>query len=408
MKKEWWSLLALLVLGMVGGIFFEAGDTLIRLWARDMGMTPTKLDILNAIEILHPLKFLWAPIFSLALVWGPWQQRRAWLLIAILASIGAMGGLIVSPFFGIFFCLFLGLLTVTRASYDALVIASQMDAVSKSYWGFSENICVTGYRIGIMVVLQAALHASANGTSWPHIYLWVGGLALLSFVLIGWGRMFHFLNTIAPPKTERLWDSLRQWLTLRGSWFVLLFLFVYRLQDGLIDPQREYFLLDAGLSKINLAHLKTIALGGTIMGGFCAGACIRYWGYRAALGWGLALHASAAALLYMTSTHHFPLLGLKTAYITEQTTKGFTTIAIFSFQLLCCSGQNQISQLALFSAISDMGLKLCATRSGWIAEHYGWPVLMGSGILCGLPALLLLPFIFSKTFITDKSPNKTQ
>jgi hypothetical protein len=315
-----------------------------------------------------------------------------------------MGGLVLSPFFGPFFIIFLVFLTITRASYDALAIISQMDAVPKSYWGFSENICVTGYRMGIMVVLQAALHASANGTSWPYIYLWLGAGALLGFVFIGYGRMFDFLNTITSLKPERLRDSLRQWITLRGSTLILLFLFIYRLQDGLIDPQREYFLLDAGLSKGTLAHLKTIALFGTILGGLCAGACIRYRGYRAALGWGLLMHGAAGGLLYMASMYHWPIGNLKIFYIIEQTTKGFTTISIFSFQLLCCHGQNRISQLALFSAISDMGMKLLSTRSGWIVENYGWSALMGSGALCGLPAFLVLHFIFSKTFLAPNNP----
>jgi hypothetical protein len=47
-------------------------------------------------------------------------------------------------------------------------------------------------------------------------------------------------------------------------------------------------------------------------------------------------------------------------------------------------------------------MKLVSTRSGWFVGEYGWTALMGAGSLCGLPALALLPLIFSKTFIGQK------
>jgi hypothetical protein len=49
-------------------------------------------------------------------------------------------------------------------------------------------------------------------------------------------------------------------------------------------------------------------------------------------------------------------------------------------------------------------MKLLSTRSGWIVENYGWSALMGSGALCGLPAFLVLHFIFSKTFLAPNNP----
>jgi hypothetical protein len=402
MSKDWKPLWTLFLLGLIGGLLFEAGDIMIRLWSRDMGLTPKDLDILNTIEILHPLKFLWAPLFSLPLFLGKWTQRRAWLLMVMTISLSAIIGLGCSPFFGAFFFVSLVVLTIARASYDALVIASQMDVVSKSHWGFSENSCVTGYRISCIAISFGALRASSWGLTWPHIYLWVGGVLALGIIFIAYSPLFRFLNTIHSSKPERLWQSVRQWMTLPGSALVFLFLLIYRLQDGLIDPQREFFLLDAGLSKIQLADLKTIASCGTIVGGFGAGACIRYKGYRTALTWGLLLHGCAGAMLYFASLYAWPTLALKAAYCIEQTTKGWSIIAIYSFQLLCCDGKSIITQLALFSALTEFGMKLVSTRSGWFVGEYGWTALMGAGSLCGLPALALLPLIFSKTFIGQK------
>jgi len=406
-QKPLWSLF---LLGFIGGVLFEAGDILIRIWSKDMSLSPKTLDLLNTIEILHPLKFLWAPIFSIPIFLGPWTNRRAWILITLMVSVSAIAGLCLSAFFGWAFLGFLCLLTIARASYDALVIASQMDAVSASHWGWSENFCVMGYRIGIMALGYASLHASL-WLSWPHIYWGVAALIVIGIIFMAYSPLFHFLNTIQASKPERLWDSIRNWMTLPGSALVLTFLLIYRLQDGLIDPQREYFLLDMGLSKIELAYLKTMGLWGTIAGGFAAGACIRYKGYRFTLYWGLIFHGCAGGLLCLASGYAGPLYGggksaLSMAYCLEQTTKGWSTIAIYSLQLLCCQGNHVISQVAFFSALSDFGLKVISMRSGWLVQEYGYRFLLGAGSLCGLPALAMISSVFSKTFIYKKTLKK--
>jgi hypothetical protein len=232
----------------------------------------------------------------------------------------------------------------------------------------------------------------------------------LCFGLISYSPLFAFLNTKQSAsfssKPLGFLASIKEWVRLPGSIMVLVFLLIYRLQDGLIDPQREYFLLDAGLTKIHLAQLKTFGLCGTIVGGLAAGACIRYAGYRKTLAWGLILHGCSGGLLYLSNIYGVfwsPEYLLKVAYCLEQTTKGWSTIAIYSFQLLCCQGGNVVTQLALFSALSDLGMKIISVRSGWFAQEFGWSSLMGAAALSGLPALLLIPRLFSRTFIAEKT-----
>ncbi len=410
-NSHWWPLLALFLLGLIGGIIYDTGDVLIRLWSRDMGVLPKQLDWLNGIEILHPLKFLWAPLFSVALAFGPWTGRRAWILMVLGLVVCTVVGISYTPVFGLTFLAILLVMTMARASYDALIIASQMDAVSKSLWGWSENSCVTGYRVGIMLTSNLALRASAGGFSWETIYLCIGLILIACFLLVAYSPLFRFLNTTqsapTPSKPLGFLASITQWFHLPGSMAVLIFLTIYRLQDGWIDPQREYFLLDSGLTKIHLAHLKTLGLCGTIAGGFAAGACIRYLGYRRALTLGLMVHGCAGGLLYLSSLYSglpwWPESLLKMAYCLEQTTKGWSTITIFSFQLLCCQGGNIMTQLALFSALSDLGIKIISARSGWLAQEFGWPTLMGVAAVSGLPALCLIPYLFSRTFIREKT-----
>ena len=246
-KSGWRPLLALFLLGFMGGIIFDAGDVLIRLWSKDMDLLPKQLDWLNGIEIIHPLKFLWAPLFSIPLAMQGWRGRRSWLIL-IMGVMGISTVVLPSlPFWGWWFLGILLIFTMARASYDALIIASQMDVVSKSLWGWSENCCVTGYRIGIMLTSYGALSASSWGLSWPRIYLCVSVILVASTLFLARHPLFHFLNTTQSasqlsPKTFRFWSPIQDWLRLRGSVVILIFLTIYRLQDGMIDPQREYFL----------------------------------------------------------------------------------------------------------------------------------------------------------------------
>jgi len=67
MIHKWLPLIGLLLLGIIGGVWVEASENLIRIWGKDMGFLPKELDRLNMIESLSSFKFLWSPVCVLSI-----------------------------------------------------------------------------------------------------------------------------------------------------------------------------------------------------------------------------------------------------------------------------------------------------------------------------------------------------
>jgi PAT family beta-lactamase induction signal transducer AmpG len=402
------ALLGLFGLGLLGGGLFELGDKFIRIWANDLGMSLNRLDVLSGIELLHPLKFLWMPLLASSISFGPWRQRRLWVLIALLVCVVCVGIMSGVPFWGGSFVLILAVLTVARASYDALVVAAQMQGVGRSLWGWSENMCVLGYRLGMTLAMALGMRASTRGVTWPTIYIASAGIVLVGLVWIARSPRLSFLDTDLPQQGRvGVVSALWQWFAQPGSGWVVALLLIYRAQDGLIHPQQDIFLLQHGLNKVALSNIKMISMIANVAGGALTAIIIRRQGYKMALLTGLLSHALSAWLWWTVSMGWFAVSGLAgTFYVVEQFTTGLSMIALYSFQLVCCRGAQVMTQIALWSALSDFGMRLFSLRSGWIVVHWGWPWLMALGGMVCIPiiGIIIRSFPTPENKVPPQSP----
>lgn len=401
-----WPLMGLTFLGLLGGIFIEAGDILIRPWGRDLGWTPKRLDWLNLIEILCSFKFLWSPIFAWQLQYLWWGTRRTWIILTLVGACFSIIVISLTKFFSLLFIFGLVILTLMRSSFDVLLVASQMDAVSRRYWGMSENFCMNGYRFGMMFIGSGALFLSDKGVSWHRLYCFIALLVAIGIVCVAFSPTFSFLNKATTTKSKNFWHPFVIWFSQPGSWMILLLLMTYRAQDALIDPQREYFLLELGFSKTKLGAIGWFVPWMGVIGGFLAGACIRYKGYFYTLTVGACIHGLAGVGLFTQSLNANATPWTAGFFLLEQTTRGFSMISIYSFQLICCQFDYAVSQLALLAAATDFGTKIISLRSGWIAQELGWPFLFAIASGINIPLILLInyvrPFISSMKLFTGK------
>jgi PAT family beta-lactamase induction signal transducer AmpG len=390
------SLLGLALLGSFGGIFIEGGDLLLRIWARDQGMVPKQLDVLSGIELLHGIKFLWSPFFMLGIsLWG-WGTRRTWIFLSLMGGAVALGSLALVPFFGILFLGLLVLFHAIKSSFDMLVVASQMDATKRSYWGINENFCVNGYRFGMMASQWGVLSLSQYGCSWPFLY------GLLAIIIMGGAFLMHlpFFSFLDAAKEKPPMASLRdffapfmQWFQSPGSGRIAALMMLYRVQDSLIDPQKSWFYLDLGFSKAQLGFVSSLGIWGSVLGGIVSGICIRFKGYASTLILGLGLHALTGCGFLALSLFPQKNPWVLSLLVCDALTKGFSMIAFFSFQLYCCKLQHALSQLALLTALNELGMKCIGMRSGFIAHEWGWPNLFGTAISLNVPVLFLIIWV---------------
>jgi PAT family beta-lactamase induction signal transducer AmpG len=401
-SPQWLSFAGLFILGTAGGLLLELSDSLLRLWGRDLGYSPKDMDMLNVVELLYTLKFLWSPLLCLPLGWRFWGDRRAWIMMMLFIGIGAYTLMWLSPFWGLIFMVGLMIVTVARSGFDMLVVASQMDAAPRSQWGFNENFCMNGYRLGIVIASSSALALSHNGWSWQTIYGIVIALAAFMWIIIGTSRIFRFLDNARPSTTEGFWKSLSVWLQQPGSYLVLILMITYRLQDSLCDPNMLFFLLDSGLSKMDLSYLKPIVMWTGIAGGALSGFSIRYLGYSRTLFLALGAHTFMALLFWLQTLGWIESHWLVVLYPLKQFTRGWAMLSFFSFQLICCQKEYAVSQLALLTALAYLGTKLGGVRSGWLAQEMGWHFLFGLAFCINLPVFILLRNALNAPFLRSK------
>jgi PAT family beta-lactamase induction signal transducer AmpG len=375
------SFLGLAAVSLFAGIVLEATDSFLRLWGREAGLSLSSLGWLSVLHMLYALKFLWAPLLSR----GP--KKSNWILILLCIGGGVMMLLPLFPFFSIPFVLLVAVLTIIHANIDMLVVASQRDAASISYWGICETVCLTGYQVGMIALGSCALLLSAKGWSWELLSFCAGLSMLLGAAFLKSTNALSFIKGSAST-AGFLWPPLKNWFSM-DSWISILALMVlYRAQDGLLDPVHDLFLLSLGISKpMIVGTSKILGLFASMIGGALASLFLRYGGFRQLLMSGIAAHALSILLLLFLQSHITLLMPL---IFTEKILRSFSLVGFFSFQLTCCQEKHAITQLAFLTAVNAFSMYCFGGLSGLIIDTWGWHFFFLSALVSNIPAVFCI------------------
>jgi PAT family beta-lactamase induction signal transducer AmpG len=185
-----------------------------------------------------------------------------------------------------------------------------------------------------------------------------------------------------------------------GWWSVLIFMFLYRLQDNLIGNMPTLFYLDLGFSKGEIAACqKVFGMWMSVLGGILGGALIRYQGYFKALCIGGIFHG-LSGFCYVAQAwvgDSLPFLYVTTAV--EDFSKGIAIVSLFSYQLTCCQKEYAVTQLALLTSFVNLSEVSVSSFSGFLADSFGWKWFFAFATTLGflgifwikcLPALFLI------------------
>lgn len=406
-KKVWSGLASLTFLSIVGGFFLSASNNLLRHWGNDLGFTLQELDKIGGVAFLSSFKLLWAGFLTWSFSFLGRKGRRAWILLMIAIAIVSLIFMRSCDFFGPLFFVALLSLTFASTSYTMMVVASQMDALDKPYWGLAENFTVAGYRIGLSLT-SVGLFLSYYKWSWTNIYLLILMLVIFGFVIIWSMPQFDFLDrTPAEKKFSTLWKPFQIWFMQPGAWVVALLMLTFECAEGLIHMQKDFFILSMGFNKEMLGTIKMIGSTIVIAAGFIAGFIIRYRGSLFSLNAAIISQTVAMggiwASIMMDAKGRLLLIPIFFQYAA----RGFSMISFYCFQLVSCQVNWSIGHLALMTTLADLGLKLGEVRSGWIVENFGYYGLFGAACLCHGPLLLLVSRVKSVPFIQENMTTRS-
>ena len=159
---------ALVLLGFSSGLPLLLIFATLSLWLREAGVARAEVTYFSWAALGYSFKFVWAPLVDklpLPLLSMRLGQRRAWLLVAQLAVIGAIAlmahsdpgtpqGLAAMAVGAV-------ALGFSSATQDIVIDAYRIEAADKSMQALLSSAYVAGYRVGMLVAGAVALYLAA-------------------------------------------------------------------------------------------------------------------------------------------------------------------------------------------------------------------------------------------------------
>ena len=167
---------ALVFLGFSSGLPLLLIFATLSLWLREAGVERAAVTYFSWAALGYSFKFVWAPLIDklpVPILAARMGQRRAWLLVAQLAVIGAIvlmassdpstpQGLTMMAFGAV-------ALGFSSATQDVVVDAYRIEAADESLQALLASAYVAGYRCGMVVAGAFALYIAAGlGTTAEH------------------------------------------------------------------------------------------------------------------------------------------------------------------------------------------------------------------------------------------------
>lgn len=400
------EMLGVLVLGIAGGLPLHLYHGTLAYWLAKEGISIQTIGLFSLATFPASLKFLWAPLMDrvpLPFLKNLMGQRRSWLLFSQLISTLALFFMATCSCEreGIFpLAIASCFLSFGAANQNVLILAYQVEAFNRQYYGPTESICVLGYRMGMLLAGAGAMHLSET-FQWPSVYGIMAGLSLMGPIatllvrepqehvpLLDFKKEMRSLKSFAKDAVLGPFQN----FMAQPLWLASLFIiFLYKLGDNLIGSMLNIYYDDFGHSAADIANAsKFFGMLASVAGGAVGGYFIsRLEIYRALFLFGL-IHG--LALFFYNLVHLYPgHLGI--LYFVsgiEHFTGGLSLVALFSYQMCLSHKKYATTQLALLTSCSHMGRTLFSSFSGFMVDLLSWEVFFS---FAGCMSLAILPLI---------------
>ena len=386
---------ALLALGFASGLPLAlTGDTL-QAWMKDAKLDLGTIGLFSLVGLPYTIKFLWAPLMD-RFVPPLLGRRRGWLLITQVLLIGAILAMaMVGPGGSLRWLAVMALLVAfCSASQDIVTDAYRTDVLPEEERGAGAAVSVMGYRIAMITTGAGALALAGFGISWPVVYALMAGM-------LGIGIVASLLapeprQVVAPPPSlgDAVIHPLKEFLLRPDGWLVLTFVVLFKLPDVVAGSMSQLFMLDIGIPKPDIALIKQfLGVGITIAGALFGGGVVARLGLKRSL-WLFGILQAVSNLgfwlLSLTGPSYTVMVGV---IAVENFCAGLVTAGFAAFLMSQCDARYSATQFALLSSLMAITRVIAGAPGGFAAKEWGWSWFFLTSVLCGIPGMLLLPWI---------------
>jgi PAT family beta-lactamase induction signal transducer AmpG len=276
------------------------------------------------------------------------------------------------------------------ATQDVAHDAFRIEALNPQQRGAGAGASSMGYRSGMWIAGAGALYL-ASYISWSFVYL-----LMASTMLIG---MITTLVCQEPPRHPTTRSSLKlrdfagqsytSFLRRSDLRVLLLFIFLYKIGDTILNTLTMPFLLEIGFTKLEIAYVaKAFGLLAMMAGGVIGGIFLSYQPLEKILP-KVGLMYVTASILFMAQSMigcHLGFLFLTVGF--ENFASGFGTAAFIVLLSSRCTQPFTGTHFAFLTSFGSLCRIAISAFSGWLADQLPWSTFYG------LTALMILPSIF--------------
>ena len=402
--------------GFASGLPLLLTISLLQAWMKKEGVDLKVIGLFALVGLPYTLKFLWAPLmdrFTLPFL----GRRRGWMLVTQVALIGAIAGLgLTNPGANPWMVAFAAfLVTFFSASQDIVLDAYRREDLPDNQLGFGSAIFVNGYRVGMLLASGGGL-ILADHMSFSTVYLIMAGCMLVGVV-----------TTLFTPEPEAVAGTPRtikeavvgpfvEYFSRTGAWWMLAFVFFYKVGDQMASTMTTPFYLEIGYTMTDIgAVVKLFGFWATIAGGLFGGLIILRMGINRSLwvfgilqalstaGFAVLAHIcySPASIFpwlvphgmpaqFYTASIGGPISALAAVIAFENLASGMGTAAFVAFMASLTNKKFTATQYALLSSFIGIPRVLASAPTGFLAEGFGWTGFFIFCTLIAIPGMLLL------------------
>ena len=385
---------------------------------KDYGIAYASIGAISLVKIPYSLKWMWSPVVDNIKIPILYKigRRRSWaLIIQILLGISIFLMSTVNPQQNLYImAVFAFITSFLSATQDIILDAYRVESFNDEPEKLSSGVAifVLGYRLGLIFSGAGAIYL-ASKISWSMVYIIMslGILVGLSAVIFSKEtvkyeyKVFDFnIKNIKQFFNDSLINPFINFIKNENWFWILAFIFTYRLSDSYFGPMSNPFYDDMGFTKEEIAFVtKIYSIIMTILGGLLGGIIVLKLGMRKSL----LLFGFTQCMTTMLFSlqayygHNMPLFMIIVAL--EYLSSGLATTAFVAYISSLCNKLYTATQYALLSSVMSLSRDLFSATSGAVYEYieniftgYGWIIFFIISGLMSLPSIFIILFCIKK------------
>jgi PAT family beta-lactamase induction signal transducer AmpG len=318
------------------------------------------------------------------------------------------------------------LVATASATQDIIVDAFRVESLNESEQAAGMASYVAAYRIGMLASTAGALFIVSGFESLglDHHASWRAGYGVMAaLVLIGVATTLiavepeksiqadavHVRESALARVVEAAVGAFAEFLSRDMAVVALAFVVLFKFTDALSGQMTAPFVIDLGFSRNEYAAIiKGVGLAATLLGGFAGGFLARAYSLPVSLLLGGVLQGIANLAFSWQAIVGLNAAWLTFAIVAENFTSAVGTVIFVAYlSALCRNPLHTATQYALLTAFAAFGRTYLSLGAGFIAAASGWPWFFVICAVAGLPALLLLGWLYQRGHFDGLSPAKS-